>query len=77
MHMRNYLLLCVGDVGVKKYKARVIEKSGVELIGDDVYWNEPNRPQQIVDIVKINLVGFELGRIYRVQIVDEVAYITA
>lgn len=70
VHMRNYLLLCVADAGLKKYKSSVVEKSRVELVADEVYWNEPNRPQQLVEIVKINLVEYEIGRIYRIQIVD-------
>ena len=75
LQIKNYLMFCFSETLANKYKARVCEKEKVEIVGEEVRWNDPTVPKPfIIDMVKIKLTDLDLGSIDEVCLVDESIY---
>lgn len=69
IHIRNYLLICFSEILTAKYRARVQPGIKVELVSEEVRWNQPSK-NHILDMVKIKLVNLQINQVDQIQIMD-------
>ena len=73
--VRNYLIYCLSETLVFRFKRRPVEREKYQIVGHEVLWNDNEVPRAyLAEVVKIRLSDFDYGNADKISISEDITY---